>query len=265
MENLMGMKELYDVTLKASYPIKIGQRTLEPGEIIARFDKIMLANFQEVKKVAKAHGGYNDITYITWDTTKEVDLVFTQGIFSKSHLALLSNAQLIELTSTEDTFITQTDKIGVEEFENNQFKIRHPYVDKLFIYNESTGERITDYLEIDKQTFQLNRPIDVIVTYEFKYKNNIQMVKVGQRLIQGFLQLEGRVRTKDDITGKTKTGIIKIPKLKMMSDLSMRLGENASPMVATFKAIGYPVGVKGEGNVMDIYFLEDDIDAYRND
>lgn len=265
MENLMGMKELYDVTLKATYPIQIGQRTLEPGEIIARFDKIMLANFQEVKRAARAHGGHNDITYVTWETTKEVDLVFTQGIFSKSHLTLLTNARLTEPTSIEETYITQTDKIGVEEFENNQFKIRYPYVDKLFIYNESTGERITDYLEIDKQTFQLTRPTDIIVTYEFSYENNIQIVKVGERLIQGFLQLEGRVRTKDDITGKDKTGIIKIPKLKMMSELSMRLGENASPMVATFKAIGYPVGVKGEGKVMDIYFLEEDIDAYRND
>lgn len=119
MENLMGMKELYDVTLKATYPIQIGQRTLEPGEIIARFDKIMLANFQELKRVARAHGGYNDITYVTWETTKEVNLVFTQGIFSKSHLALLSNARLTEPASPEETYITQTDKIGVEEFDDN--------------------------------------------------------------------------------------------------------------------------------------------------
>jgi hypothetical protein len=35
-----GLKELTDLTLKATYPIEIAGRTFEPGEVIARFDKI---------------------------------------------------------------------------------------------------------------------------------------------------------------------------------------------------------------------------------
>ena len=31
MENLMGMKELYDVVLKATYPIEVGKRIIEEG------------------------------------------------------------------------------------------------------------------------------------------------------------------------------------------------------------------------------------------
>jgi hypothetical protein len=41
----------------------------------------------------------------------------------------------------------------------------------------------------------------------------------------------------------------------------MRLGENASPLMGTFKAIGYPVGSRGDSKVMEILFLEDDIDS----
>ena len=57
MENLMGMKELYDVVLKATYPIEIGKRKIEPGEIIAKFDNIMLSNFKEIQQSISANGG----------------------------------------------------------------------------------------------------------------------------------------------------------------------------------------------------------------
>jgi hypothetical protein len=40
-----GIKELYDVTLKATYTIEVGERRIEPGETIAAFDKIQIANF----------------------------------------------------------------------------------------------------------------------------------------------------------------------------------------------------------------------------
>jgi hypothetical protein len=40
MEKEFGLKELTDLTLKATYPIEINGRIFEEGEIIARFDKI---------------------------------------------------------------------------------------------------------------------------------------------------------------------------------------------------------------------------------
>jgi hypothetical protein len=43
--NNFGIKELYDVALKTTYPIEMDGRVIEPGETIAVFDKISLANF----------------------------------------------------------------------------------------------------------------------------------------------------------------------------------------------------------------------------
>jgi hypothetical protein len=40
MENEIGFKELYDVSLKATYPIEVDGETIEVGETIAHFDKI---------------------------------------------------------------------------------------------------------------------------------------------------------------------------------------------------------------------------------
>ena len=87
------------------------------------------------------------------------------------------------------------------------------------------------------------------------------MILVGKKLIGGFLLLEGKTRVKDDITGKTRTALLRIPRLKLVSDLSMRLGREAGPVLASFSATGLPVGEKGNKRVMELLFLNDDIDA----
>jgi len=84
---------------------------------------------------------------------------------------------------------------------------------------------------------------------------------VGRPLTNGYLSLTGKTRVKDEVTGQVKTGIINIPKLKLMSDLSMRLGDNATPIVGQLDAIAIPVGNRGNKKVMEILFLEDDIDS----
>jgi hypothetical protein len=95
MNNEFGLKELYDLTLKATYPIEMDGRKFETGEVIARFDKIQIANFREITSRASANGGKSNLTLVTWEDPKEIQLTFTQGIFSKRQFALLSNANLI--------------------------------------------------------------------------------------------------------------------------------------------------------------------------
>jgi hypothetical protein len=60
MDNEFGLKELYDLTLKATYPIEVEGRKFEAGEVIARFDKIQIANFREIASRVSANGGKNN-------------------------------------------------------------------------------------------------------------------------------------------------------------------------------------------------------------
>ena len=43
-----SFKELEHLTLKATYPIEIGKRKIEPGEIIAKFDNITIPNITAI-------------------------------------------------------------------------------------------------------------------------------------------------------------------------------------------------------------------------
>jgi hypothetical protein len=77
MENNLGFKELYDVTLKSTYNIEVGGRTIEPGEVIAIFDRIQLAQFNEIKTYISANGGYGNRARVVWNDTKEMKVSFS--------------------------------------------------------------------------------------------------------------------------------------------------------------------------------------------
>ena len=259
MNNEFGMKELYSVFLKTTYPMRINGKEFEEGEIIAAFDKIQMANFQEIKAQIEARGGYENRTHVIWQSTKEVDFVFQQGIFSKDQFALLSGANLVKTNAA--TVLTERQRVETDE--EGKFELKNLPYENFFIYkpngNKISRSRIVrkeKEVQITDSTYE-----ELICDYDFLYNSKVSELVIGQELVKGYLSLEARTRVKDDITGHTRTGIIKIPKLKLMSDLSMRLGDNAPPLMGTFKAVGYPVGSRGDTKVMEILFLEDDIDS----
>jgi hypothetical protein len=78
MNNEFGLKELYDLTLKATYPIEMQGRIFEPGEVIARFDKIQIANFitrgVEQSYTSKLNTFYHELTHAILKTMGEYEL-----------------------------------------------------------------------------------------------------------------------------------------------------------------------------------------------
>ena len=261
MNQEFGLKELTDLTLKATYPIEMEGRVFEAGEVIARFDKIQLANFREIASRTSANGGQNNSALVVWENSKEIQLNFTQGVFSKRQLALLSNAKLVKTKAPEEIllsghFVGESDANGRVELGKNK-------ISKVFVYDANTFERIyPSGFDLEKGAFVIDKSYcNVEVDYQYVYKNDFAVMTIGQKLFQGFLYLEGKTRVKDDITGKTRTAILRIPRLKLVSDLSMRLGREAGPMIASFSAIGYPQTAGRNSEIMELLFLNDDIDA----
>lgn len=260
MENEFGLKELTDITLKATYPIEMDGRKFEAGEVIARFDKIQIANFREITSRVSANGGKSNPALVVWEDPKELQLTFTQGIFSRRQFALLSNANLIQKAPIDKTLLSAQYK--GESDEEGKIQLPKENVTNVFVYNAKTFDRINPTnIDLEKGVIAIDQPYcDVEIDYQYEYSGYVSVMKIGQKLIGGFLQLEGKTRVKDDITGKTRTAILRIPRLKLVSDLSMRLGREAGPLLANFAAVGYP-GVGREKTVMELLFLNDDIDA----
>lgn len=261
MENEFGLKELTDLTLKVTYPIEMAGRIFEPGEVIARFDKIQLANFKEVTSRVSANGGFDNRSHVIWEDPKEIQLSFTQGIFSARQFALLSNAHLIDKQDEEGIIISG--HYSGESDEEGKILVGKAGISDVFVYDAKTYEKITPK-SIDFKNGKIAIDFqykDVEVDFNYRYYEKVTSCILGRKLIQGYLQLEGKSRVKDDITGKTRTVILRIPRLKLVSDLTMRLGREATPVLANFNAIGLPTGERGNKQIMELLFLSDDIDA----
>ena len=252
-----SLKEIYDVVLKATYPMEINGIHFDIGDIIIKFDKLQLANFSEISSFVAARGGFDNRARVIWDELKEVPLTFTQGVFSKMQMAMMNNLKIIDSKENQSEIFTQVEETQSDG--DGKIILKHIPVNKLRIKDEDGAN--LDY-EIENNIITIKDIFkSVYISYDFEYTNKMTYLTIGQRFLNGFLALEGRTRVKDDITGQTHTGIIRIPRLKLISDLSIRLGQNATPVQGTFKAIGYPIGVKGNKKAMEIIFLDDDIDS----
>lgn len=254
-----SMKELYDVSLKSTYPMRIGNRDIEIGEKIAVFDKIQLANFNEIKRTNSANGGFDNRAHVYWEETKEIQINFTQGVFSKTQLSLMLNSKMISENGNKNPILISEREI-LESNEKGELELAHKPLN-LFIYDAATNEKLS-YSMISENIIKIQGLYqNIIADYQYEYKDKVEELVIGSQLTNGYLELEGKTRYKDDVTGHTHTGIIRIPKLKLMSNLSMRLGENAHPVVGNFSAIAVPTGEKGNKKVMEMFFLADDIDS----
>ena len=260
MDNEFGMQELYFVQLKSTYPIEVKGKEIAAGEVVAAFDKIQIANFQEIHKEIAAQGGYGNRKLIIWDRTEGVNLVFTQGIFSKTQLGLMNNTRLITVGDKQWVRIANREELETDS--KGIITLTHAPIDTwIFVYNKETGEKLTNLSMVGEKQIKTSLVYtDVIVDYEYGYDNGVDVSIVGEEIFDGFLSLEGRSRIKDDVTGETHTAIIYIPKLKITSDFNLTLGTNAQPVVGRFGGTALPIGPARNTKALEIYFLEDDID-----
>ena len=171
----------------------------------------------------------------------------------------MNNIKLLE--NTGDDVISINVREERESDEYGKIVFDRTLHEPIFIYDASTGKKIQDW-SCSGNTILLNEQYkSIIIDYWYDYYNGGQTLCVGKQLTTGYFSLIGKMRVKDDVTGKIVTGIIRIPKLRLMSDLSMRLGSDAIPQVGRLDAVALPEGVRGKRRIMEVTFLNDDIDA----
>lgn len=261
-----AIKELYSVTLKPTLDMEINGRHYSENEPLIDFDKIQIAFLNENKRRVSARGGVGNQTLVTWEDTSSISIEFTEGIMSEVGLSLLSNSHLLAKRNTT-TILPKKEVNLYSKLKEGQIVLESKYEieGNLFIYRN--GLKVHEYtLDEDKKTIHIEGGAEeesAIYTlfYDFIYDKAFDEFSVGHRAIKGFLSLSGRGRIKDDQTGKEMTVLFEIPKFKLLSDFSMRLGKKVSPYVYTFRGEGYPVGERGQQYVCKITYLGEDIDA----
>lgn len=273
MENFSGIKELYDVNIRLNSPLEIGKRKYDINESILSFSTIEIAQISEQKDFVSARGGYHNPALVNWEVNKEMSFGLSHGVLSPRSWALLSNSQLKEpnIKSVSHSEILKTieddnycyidlrycpnncDTLGAQpnpfleslpmgRREELMLKPLPPSKTKwIFCYDLETGQRIRDFEIFHNRIFFKDSYRSIQVDYTFNYEDKIKVIEVGNRLFNGFLRLDGKMSVKDEKTGEVSSALLELPKIKLSSSLSVRLGKNyENSIVSDFYFIGYP-------------------------
>ena len=292
MENFVGIKEMYDVNLRLNNPLEIGDKKYDTNESILSFSKIEIAQISESKKEVQARGGYHNSPLINWEIDREMSFGVTHGVLSPKSWSILSNSKL-KKEQIKSVQMCETVK-AIEEGEYCYVDLRfkpnacncvvgaqpNPFNEPLpmgrrkelmlkplppsrekwiFVYDLETGKRIREFEIYENRIFLRERVREVCVDYTFSYIGENYKVEVGKRLFNGFMRLEGKMSAKDEKTGRVSTVLVEMPKIKLSSNLSMRLGSNYdSSVVSDFYFTGYldDSQRRDEQVIMNIEFLD---------
>lgn len=265
-QEYFGVKELHSVVLRAFDKMTIGNKEFDEGEPILYFEKIQIGQLGEGKIFRAARGGHGNYPHVIWESFTDMKVRLTEGVVSKMGLGILSSTGLLEKEAIEENAIKVPKRETLEVQEGKVTTMQEPLEEKIFIYILENGiitKRIKDF-NIFENIIEIGEEYNgesIIVDYYFNYKNSYNQYIFGSKRIDGLLSLEGKAYFKDDINGLDRTFLFEMPKIKITSNLEMKIGEQASPMMSVFDIVGLPIKENGQWVISKMNLLDDDIDA----
>ena len=287
LDQYFGHKELYEVVLKAKESMRFGNRYIEAGEPVLYFENVDMSMLSEQNKAVFARGGWANLPKVTWEDRSEVTFSMTEGVMSSVGMSILLSANVTQ--EGVDKPIPIQKREGPLEIidlsdQNHGFYISHKPIGypekKIFIMEYSRdavqkkvyGKLTENQSELGPQYFisvyddkDLTIPVDVrkqfVVDYYYEYGKEALVYSVQKERFNGLFTLEGKFYSKDENEGQNYTNILYMPKVRIVSNINLRLGERADPTVSTFNIVGLPDVVGNKKDVIvEIIRLGEDID-----
>ncbi len=296
MEQYFGIKELYQVTLRAKTPMQFGERYIEAEEPVLYFENVSMAVLNEQQRPIMARGGWANLPHVIWEDRSEVNFSMQEGVLSSVGMGILMSANVMKMDDDTKLYVPMREEFDFDktlDINNGtssaprivlqHWPIEYP-TKKIFIfeYNRHAiqkkiyGKLIKDSIGINGEpepTLELyydknlQEPADdndkhYLVDYYYEYEDKALTYLLQKERFNGLFTLEGKFYSKDENEGKNYTNIIYMPKVRIMSDINLRLGERANPTVATFNIVGLPENMGGmkKSVILEITRLNDNID-----
>lgn len=261
-----GTKDLYKVAIRATHNMKIGNRTVVAGEPVLYLDGAQMFAMGQNTSYRAARGGKGNFAQVVWENHGDVNFAIQRGTVSPLGLALLTNLSLMESPEDGTTVLTHTEIVEIDDYGKAYLKHK-PLMDKpLFIYrykNKVIQEQVETYgVTNDLLDVGVDSAGDVVlVDYSYNYGEPVREYLLGQNRFNGTLSMEARYYTKGE-SGLESSNIIYVPKIRIISDINLRIGDNvAAPTLSTFSIVAMAEKVNGEITVMRMLQLGEDVDS----
>ena len=270
--------------------MQFGQRYLEKDEPVLYFENISMSMLTEDNRPIMARGGWANLPRVIWEDRSEVQFQLSEGVMSSISMGVLLSADVTHKTS-EDPLLVSKREGPFELDDEHCLELEHWPVEypekKTFIFQyerdvaqrKMYGTRVhgrhSDPFQPDIETpclkiyedKDLNILADInkeyIVDYYYEYGSEALIYTIQKERFNGLFTLEGKFYSKDENEGLNYTNLIYMPKVRVVSDINLRLGERADPTVSVFNIIGLPEQQNNGKNslILEITRLDSDIDG----
>ena len=288
LDQYYGMQELYQVVLKAKTPMQFGSRYIQKDEPVLYFENVNISLLSQRNNPIMARGGWANLPQVVWEDRSDVTFTLSEGVVSSVGLSILFGANVAESKGKEDLLVRR--RQGPFELDSNGcIELKHWPTQKkdkkAFIYKYARdviqqkvyGKRVhghidpfdenieIPYIKVyeDKECkTQASKDFEYVIQYYYEYPNNALIYRIQKQRFNGLFTLEGKFYSKDENEGINYTNLIYMPKVRVVSDINLRLGEKADPTMSVFNIIGMPEnrGTNTDGLILEITRLDSDID-----
>ena len=259
------------------------------------FEHVSMAALAEKNLTKMARGGYNNAPRVIWTDRSEAQFSMIEGVMSSISMSVLLSANVTESTKEEPLLVplregpSNLTSLIIDDKEVHGMYIKHMPIGypqrKTFIFEyerdvaqkKKYGRLIEREDPLDRNgkllfigiydDRELTIPADIekeyVVDYYYEYGDEALIYTIQQQRFNGLFTLEGKFYAKDENDGLNYTNLIYMPRVRVVSDINLRLGERADPAVSTFNIIGLPETVgNGKNNlIVEITRLGTDIDG----
>lgn len=263
----MGIKELEHVILKAK-----GDETyfnghcFEDGEPILYFRNIQIGLLSEDTRVVAAQGGFLNQPRVVWEERSNTTFQFSNGTLNPISLKMLLESNMLK----EDKPRIPYQELVYLDKQGQGYLTHEPVPDgegKIF-YQGFARENLQNRIEgkLDDQNRKKfycgdnYADQEIMVNYYYYSENSGTIYTLSRERKANLYSLEATFYLKDENDGRLHTGILEMPKVYIMSNINLRMGERADPTVGTFRIMAMPENYDGyESMVWRITYLDEDI------
>ena len=199
----------------------------------------------------------------------------SEGVMSSIGMGILMSADLVAHEEAKNGNLYIPKREGPFELDDLTMSYRlnrAPAQDKkifLFEYERDVPQKKIDMkaegLVIENNILRYkNGDINkqYLIDYYFKYGEEALIYYIEKERFNGTFSLEAKFYTKDENDGINTTNVMFMPKVRVVSDINLRLGERADPTVSVFNVIAMPEKTEESREmIMKIVRLNEDIDA----
>ena len=287
-DEYFGVKELYEVVLRAKVPMQFGKRYIEEQEPVLYFENISMAVLNQTTRPILARGGWANVPRVVWEDRDAVEFSLSEGVMSSTSMSILLSSEVAARAENEPLYIHKKEgpvllkngnlypefwPVGNDKRKTFIFEYARDAVQKKVYGTRIRGEKdpFDENIERpcikvykDKQLQELaDTSKQYIIDYYYEYKDEALIYTIQKERFNGLFTLEGKFYSKDENDGINYTNLIYMPKVRVVSDINLRLGERADPTMSVFNIIGMPEHMGGNKNsvILEITRLDRDIDS----